>query len=149
MSKAAASTDKPWPIGKKLWWWIGIPLTAIFIYIAVSALHLLIVGVPLAYQKQWAFNFISEYQKKTGRWPISWDEIERTVDTSSPHKFGDIKKNVSVKWANLGVIISDPNDYYLRTSPDTTWQGEDWNRDMIQLIKDRQVKSQQPLGGTK
>lgn len=141
MSEPAQTSS--WPLAKKLLLWLGLPIAVYLIYVLIGVFRILTVGVPMAYHKQWAFNFISEYQKKTGRWPTSWDEIERTIDTSSPHRFSDIKKNVSVKWENLGVIISDPQDYYIRSSPDTKWQGEDWNRDMIQLIKDRQAKPAQ------
>lgn len=133
------SAPEKWPLGKKIVLWVGLSIAAFMIYMVVTTLHVLIVGVPIAYHKEWAFNFIREYHQKTGEWPKSWDEIERTIDTNSPHKFSDIKKNVSVKWENLGVIISDPDDYYIRTNPDTKWKGDDWNRDMIQLIKDTQA----------
>jgi hypothetical protein len=104
-------------------------------YFVGSALWLLTFGVPLAYHKYWAFQFISTYHEKTGAWPRSWDEIEKAIDTKSPFAFSDIKHSVSVKWENLGIVITNPDDYYIRTDPDVKWQGDDWNRDMIRLIK--------------
>jgi hypothetical protein len=133
------SANPGWPLRGKISLGILLALLAFLLFTAVSTVRLLTSGVPAAYHKEWTFNFIREYQKKTGTWPRSWDEIEKTLDTSSPFAFTDIKRSVVVKWENLGVIITDPNDCYFRTDPDVKWQGDDWNRDMIRLIKDTQV----------
>lgn len=93
-------------------------------------------AVRNAYYKQWTYNFLCDFHRAQSRWPTSWDEIEQSVDTKSPFSFPEIRKRVTVKWENLGAVIDLEKDYYVRTDPDTRWQGDDINRDLRALISD-------------